>query len=86
MILQIPIGLSSDLLIEHLGRGHGYIWEVQTKKPLKIVNGCPTVSGMPDLVMLGNQALVVSGGSTIHRRRIERVMDVLLRQGGGQSG
>lgn len=78
--VQIPKGVNLDSIMSSLEMGHGYHWTVLTRQPLLVAHGATIVGNMPELLLAGNETMIVAGGDAAYFERIRDVLDMLQRQ------
>jgi len=90
--IELPVGVTQDSVMQSLKMGHGYNWLVLTQSPALVAHGSSEFGNMPEILIVGENLLIISGSDTVYAERLQRVLDMLRRQvnsvttiGGGTS-
>jgi hypothetical protein len=90
--IELPVGVTQDSVMQSLEIGHGYNWLVLTKSPALVAHGSSELGSMPEVLIVGDNLLIVSGSDMVYAERLQRVLEMLRRQvnsvttiGGGTS-
>ncbi|MFW9888746.1 MAG: hypothetical protein ACFFER_11210 [Candidatus Thorarchaeota archaeon] len=80
MAIELPFGVTHEAVMHSLGIGHGYNWLVLTKSPTLVAHGSSDFGNMPEILLVGENLLLVSGLDTVYAKRLQRVLEMLGRQ------
>jgi hypothetical protein len=78
--IELPFGVTHDAVMHSLEIGHGYNWLVLTKNPTLVAHGSSDLGNMPEILLVGENLLLVSGIDTVYAERLHRVLEMLRRQ------
>jgi hypothetical protein len=78
--IELPFGVTHELVMHSLQIGHGYSWIVLTKSPTVVAHGSSDLGNMPEILLVGENLIIVSGSDTVYAKRLQRVLEMLRRQ------
>jgi hypothetical protein len=78
--IELPVGVTQESVMHSLEMGHGYNWIVLTKSPALVAHGSSELDNMPEILLIGEKILIISGSDTVYAERLQRVLEMLKRQ------
>ncbi|MHA2072214.1 MAG: hypothetical protein ACW985_10575 [Candidatus Thorarchaeota archaeon] len=78
--IELPVGVTQESVMHSLEMGHSYNWIVLTKSPALVAHGSSDLGNMPEILLIGENMLIVSGSDPVYAERLQRVLEMLRRQ------
>lgn len=78
--IEIPVGVTHESVMHTLEIGHSYNWMVLTRSPTLVAHGTSDLGNMPEILLVGENMLIVAGSDTVYAERLQRVLEMLRRQ------
>ncbi|MHA2140600.1 MAG: hypothetical protein ACXADC_09285 [Candidatus Thorarchaeota archaeon] len=78
--IELPGGVTQESVMHSLEMGHSYNWLVLAKSPTLIAHGSSELGNMPEILIIGENMLIISGSDPVYAQRLQRVLEMLRRQ------